>query len=95
MKGTEQLQTAEWAMIGYLGDDSLSGVIPVYHRLQESPNSAQIASSFNLRIQDSGRKAQDYDKGFDRFIRKFDPEERMSATLPISQVHHEDHGWAL
>jgi hypothetical protein len=78
-----------------MGDESLSGVIPAYHRLQASPDSVEIASAFNLRIQDAGLKTQNYDKGFDRFIRKFDPGEEMRATISIFQGQHRDHGWAV
>jgi hypothetical protein len=40
-------------------------------------------------------KTQNYDKGFDRFVRTFDPEEEMSATVAVIQGCHRDHGWAV
>jgi hypothetical protein len=66
MKVIEQVRTTEWAMIGSLGDDSLLGVIPAYRRVQASPDSAQMVSAFNLRIQDARLKTQNYDKGCDQ-----------------------------
>jgi hypothetical protein len=53
MQVTEQLQTSEWAMIGSLGNDSLSGVIPRYHRLQAPPEPAAIIAAYHSRIQDA------------------------------------------
>jgi hypothetical protein len=44
----DQLQITESAMIGSLGNDSLTGVIPAYHRLQAAPESIQITPAQGL-----------------------------------------------
>jgi hypothetical protein len=95
MRVTEQLQTTEWAMIGSLGNDSLAGVIPAYHRFKISPESASVVPAYNLSIRDACPKTQNYDKGPDRAIRKFDSEEGMSATMSVFKGQYSDHGWAV
>jgi hypothetical protein len=92
---TEQLQTSEWAMIGSLGNDEISGIIQAYHRLQGTPEVQSSAPAFNLRIRDAGLKTQNYGKWFDRFIREFDPDEEMSATMALSRGQCGDHGWEV
>jgi hypothetical protein len=37
----------------------------------------------NGAILEACLKTQNYDKGFDKFIRKFNPEEEMSAAVAI------------
>jgi hypothetical protein len=92
---TEQLRTSEWDMIGSLGNDSLSGVISAYHRLQAPPESLPMVTAYSLGIRESGLKTQNHDKGMDRFVREFDPDQEMSATVSISKVCHCDHGLAV
>jgi hypothetical protein len=73
LRATEQLSTKEWVMVGTLGDDSLSGIIQACHRIRVVHEALSIAPVFGLRIRDSGLLAQNYDKGMDRYIRKFGP----------------------
>jgi hypothetical protein len=40
-------------------------------------------------------RTQNYDKSFDQFVRNFDPESEMSATVAVVKVSHGDQGWAL
>jgi hypothetical protein len=87
MRVTEQLQTSEWAMVGSLGNDSLSGIIPAYHRLQNPPEALPTASIYDQRIRESDFRTQNYDKGMDRFIRKFEPDVEMSATISVYEGH--------
>jgi hypothetical protein len=56
-------------MIKSLGDESGSGEIPAYHKLQASPKAISVTTAVNLRIRDTGLKTHDYDKGQDRFLR--------------------------
>jgi hypothetical protein len=42
-----------------------------------------------------GLKAQNYDKGFDRFIRKFDPDTETQAIVAIVTGFHADRGTAV
>jgi hypothetical protein len=46
-------------------------------------------------IRDAGLKAQNYDKGFDRFIRRFKPDLDLAATVAIFKGVHDDHGTAV
>jgi hypothetical protein len=92
---SEQLQTSEWAMVGSLGNDSLSGIIPSYHRLQTPPGVISLTSAYNQRIRESGLRTQNYDKGLDRFVGKFDPGVEMFATMAVYEGHYCDHGWAV
>jgi hypothetical protein len=70
-------------------------IIPSYHRLQLPPEVIPTAPAYSLRVQDAGPKTQNYDKGFDGFIRKFDPGEEMRATMALFSGHHGDHGCAV
>jgi hypothetical protein len=38
---------------------------------------------------------KNYNKGFDKFVRKFNPKEEMEATVAIALGCSEDHGWAV
>jgi hypothetical protein len=53
------------------------------------------AVAWNQRIADSGRKTQNYDKGLDRFVRKFDPDQELEATIAIAKAVHQDDGLAV
>jgi hypothetical protein len=98
MRVTEQLQKTEWAMVGSLGKESLTGIIPAYHRLQTPPEAVASLSAYNLRIRDAGLKTQNRDKGLDRFLRQPDPEEEMkttTATTAGQYVSHSRNGGAV
>jgi hypothetical protein len=75
----EQVASAEWALVGSFGDASESGVIVAIHG----------------SILDSGLRTQNYDKGLDKFVRKFDPTESMAATVAVHTGWQGDHGWAV
>jgi hypothetical protein len=92
---TEQLVTAEWAMIESLGDKTISGMIPQHYRAQTNPEAAGTERAFVERIYEAGLKIQNYDKGFDKFVRKFERNEAMSATVALLSGHRDDHGWAV
>jgi hypothetical protein len=49
----------------------------------------------NGSILDACLKTQNYDKGFDKFIRKFNPEEEMSAVIAVESGWQGDHAWAV
>jgi hypothetical protein len=51
--------------------------------------------AFNQRIHDAGLKTQNYDKGFDTFIRKFKPDQELSATVAIVTGFHNDRGTSV
>jgi hypothetical protein len=77
------LQTKEWAMVGSLGNDESTWVIPQYHRALPRPEALLTASDFYQRVDEAGLKTQNYDKGFDEFVRKFNPKEEMTAPMAM------------
>jgi hypothetical protein len=85
----------EWDMIGVLGDGASPGEIPEKHRAVLDASLGIQAAAWNQRIGDSGRKTQNYDKGLERFVRKFDPDQEMEATIAIAKQIHRDHGLAV
>jgi hypothetical protein len=46
-------------------------------------------------IFDAALKTQNYDEGFERFVRKFDPDSRMDAVMAIGKGAHHNHGTAV
>jgi hypothetical protein len=77
---TEKLSTKEWALIGSLN----SAEIPAVHRLAQISELKVSPEVWNSSIHEAGLRTQNYDKGFDRFIRKFDPDLPMSAIMAIT-----------
>jgi hypothetical protein len=61
-----------------------AGEIPIHHRLSPPPEALRQLKVFNQRIHDAGLKTQNYDKGLDMFIRKFKPEQEISAIVAIA-----------
>jgi hypothetical protein len=51
--------------------------------------------AFVERVYEAGLKTQNYDKGFDKFVRKFERNEAMSATVALLSGHRDNHGWAV
>jgi hypothetical protein len=50
---------------------------------------------WNSQIFDEDLKTQNYDKGFERFVRKFDPEVETEAVIAIVKGDHFEHGTAV
>jgi hypothetical protein len=48
--------------------------------------------AWNEQIYEAGLRTQNYDKGFDEFVRKFDPDLATSATFAVVKGVHHDHG---
>jgi hypothetical protein len=95
MRITECLSTNEWAMTGVLGDGITSRQIPRHHRATTHPDGLSTAIAFHYRIQGAGLKTQNYDKGFEKFILKFDPDEEMTATVANGMDCREDRSLAV
>jgi hypothetical protein len=89
------LITAEWAMIASLGDKTISGTISQHYRAQTNPEAAGTERAFVERVYEAGLKTQNHDKGFDKFVRRFERNEGMSATIALLSGHRNDHGWAV
>jgi hypothetical protein len=47
------------------------------------------------RILEAGLSTQNYDKGLDKFVRKFKRREAMSATVAVLSGWRGEHGWAV
>jgi hypothetical protein len=92
---TARLLGTEWATIGALGDGISSGEIPAKHRVIRDDSVKIQAEAWNQRIRDAGLKTQNYDKGFERFVRKFYPDQEMESTIAIVKGAHHEHGTAV
>jgi hypothetical protein len=53
------------------------------------------SEAWNSQIHDAGLKTQNYHKGFDRFIHKFDPDPSTEAVVAIVKGVHHEHGSAI
>jgi hypothetical protein len=76
---TEEVPSREWAMVGSFG----GGQIPIQYRLPLPQMSDQEMVAANGSILDAGLRTQNCDKGFDKYVRKFNPEEESSAVVSI------------
>jgi hypothetical protein len=86
---TEQVHTREWAVVASIG-----GEIPEKHRLvQVDP--IEDPDAYNVEIQKLAKASQVYDRGFERFVGKFDPSVPMAATMAIEKGCHGDYGVAI
>jgi hypothetical protein len=91
----ECVSTRQWAMVGALGNDDVSGIIPSHHRASTNRKALPAASAFWQRVQEAALKTQNYDKGFDKFVRKYNPKKEVEATMAIALGCREDHGWEV
>jgi hypothetical protein len=57
--------------------------------------SQQEMVAANGSILEAGLSPQNYDKGFDKYVRKFNPEEESSSVVAIHNGWQGDHGWAV
>jgi hypothetical protein len=72
-----------------------STIIPERHRAVRDEALTAQAAAWNQRIADAGLRIQNYDKGIERFVRKFDPDEELEAMISIAKGVHHDHGLAV
>jgi hypothetical protein len=87
---TARHHSREWALIAALDGAEITAKYRVVR--DESVQLSQWA--WNQQIHDAGLRTQNFDEGFQRFVRKFDPDLEMSATLPIVKGAHHEHGTA-
>jgi hypothetical protein len=87
----DMLPTREWARVGSFE----GGKIPEFHKLDAAPEFAHQLGAFDQRIFDADLKTQNYDKGVDRFVRKFNQDEEVSAVVSVMKGAHQDHGCAV
>jgi hypothetical protein len=85
------LPSREWALIGSFG----GGRIPIHYGLDLPEVPVETMVGANEAILDACLRTQNYNKGFDKFIRKFDRDQEMSAVVAIASGFQGDHGWAV
>jgi hypothetical protein len=51
--------------------------------------------SINGAVLDAALRTQNYDKGLEKFVRKFDPEQEMTAVVANESGRQGDAGWAV
>jgi hypothetical protein len=88
---TEKLATNEWAIIGAFN----GGKIPASDRLILAEPEKAVPEAWNTAILEAGLRTQNCDKGFDRFIGKFNPDLPMAAVMAIEQGKHSEFGTAI
>jgi hypothetical protein len=59
------------------------------------PQDKAVPEAWNTAVLESGLRTQNYDKGFARFIRKFNPDVPMSAVMAIEDGKHSEFGTAI
>jgi hypothetical protein len=98
----ERIESREWALVGSFGsvapaeDGSVAvGTIPWHYRPNPVQASYEDMVSINGAILDAALRTQNYDKGLDKFARKFDPEQDMTAVVAIEAGRQGDQGWAV
>jgi hypothetical protein len=67
---TERVYSKEWPLIAALD----GAEIPAKHRVSRDESVAPAQLAWNQGIYDAGLKTQNYDTGFERFVRKFGPD---------------------
>jgi hypothetical protein len=92
---TEGLITKECAMIGSLGDGVASGEIPRHYRATTRPGVEGAEIAYHYRIHEAGLRTQNHDKGFEKFVRKYERNEAMTATVSVQSGYRDDRGWAV
>jgi hypothetical protein len=96
----EEVPTREWALVASIGNDVIRGVIPDEFRLP-MPNAKPLVATpqeikaIHARVLETALRTQNYDRGLDKFARKYENLEAMSATLAIQPGWQGDHGWAV
>jgi hypothetical protein len=87
----QRVPSREWALVGSFG----GGAIPMYYCLDLPEVPVETMVGTNEAILEACLRTQNYDKGFDKFIRKFDCDQEMSAVVSIESGLQGDHGWAV
>jgi hypothetical protein len=91
----ERVATREWALVASIGNSTTCGQIPIQYRLEMPQITPELAKAGYQRILDAALRTQNYDRGLDRFARKFDNTEEMTATIAIQEGWQGDHGWSI
>jgi hypothetical protein len=81
-------------MIASLGDVKAVGTIPQHYGAQSTALKG-AERAFVERVYEARLKVQNYDKGFEKFIRKFEKNEAMYSTVALLAGNRNDRGWAV
>jgi hypothetical protein len=89
----EEVPSKTWALVGSIGDGTIAGEIPMAYRaeLQDSP----LILAAHKTVLEAGLRTQNYDKGMDKLVRKFDPDEEMSATVAVHSGSQGENSWSV
>jgi hypothetical protein len=88
---TERGIAKECALIGALN----GGEIQIQHKVIRDEPVTIPPGAWNSRIFDAALQIQNYYKGFERFVRKFDPDLRMESVITIVKGANHEHGTAV
>jgi hypothetical protein len=89
----EEVPSKTWALVGSIGDSSHVGEIPLAYR-NEAQHS-QLTLAVHKKVLEAGLRTQNYDKGMDKFVRKFDPDEEMSAFISVQSGWQTESAWSV
>jgi hypothetical protein len=95
MEIIETISGNEWAMIGVIARTDEHPRIPQVHRLTSTEETRPMAQAVNVQIRGCAFRMQNADKGFDRDIRHFKPQQEMSATVSVEKGRHEEYVCAI
>jgi hypothetical protein len=89
----EEVPTKERILVAAIGDDERRGEVPIQYRLPPLEISLRDIKAAHDRILETALRTQNYDRGLDKFVRKYENLEAMSATLAIQKGWQGDYGW--
>jgi hypothetical protein len=89
----EEVPSKTWALVGSIGDGTRVGEIQIAYRneLQQ----LKLIEGAHRKVLEARLRTQNYDKGLDKFVRKFDPDEEMSAAVAVHTGWQTEHSWSV
>jgi hypothetical protein len=91
----EEVATREWALVASFGDRFKAGAIPTFYRFPMPKVSPREIKAIHARLLETAARTQNYDRGLDKFVRKYKNLEALSATLAIQRGWQGEVGWAI
>jgi hypothetical protein len=73
----EEVPTREWALVAAFGDDDKRGFIPIQYRLPMPKVTPLEIKAVHARLLETALRMQNYDRGLDKFVRKYENLEAM------------------
>jgi hypothetical protein len=81
--------------VAAFGNDKKQEFIPIEYRLPMPKVTPLEIKAVHARLLETALITQNYDRGLDKFVRKYENLEAMSATLAIQRGSQGDIGWAV